>query len=156
MNKSKLLENYTAEQLADKYLNLRDKFNVKLHEEFEKFQAYNAKLQKELKAKQDEIEKLKKENDELKVENAELHCEMQAMSMFADEIPTEPIKVADRLIDNATAVYENYVEDFAKAYSGQIVTGNPCEYARRQTISYLRQIAEHLLVYCNANRNLKE
>lgn len=99
----------------------------------------------------DKIEELKKENDELKTENAELHCEMQAMSMFPDEFPTEPIKVADMLIDNATAVYENYVEDFAKAYSGQLVIGNPCEDVRRQTLSYLRQIAEHLLVYCGHN-----
>lgn len=156
MNKSQLLENYTAEQTVDKYLNLRDEFNVKLHEEIEKFRAYNAKLQNELKAKQDEIEKLKKENDELKVENAELHCEMQAMSMFPDEIPAEPIRVADRLIDNAAAVYENYVEDFAKAYSGQLVMGNPCEDVRRQTFSYLRQIAEHLLVYCNHNEKVEE
>ena len=94
---------------------------------------------------------MKKENDELKTENAELHCEMQAMSMFPDEIPTEPIKIADMLIDNATVVYENYVEDFAKAYSGQLVIGNPCEDVRRQTLSYLRQIAEHLLVYCGHN-----
>lgn len=99
----------------------------------------------------DKIEELKKENDELKTENAELHCEMQAMSMFPDEIPTEPIKIADMLIDNATVVYENYVEDFAKAYSGQLVIGNPCEDVRRQTLSYLRQIAEHLLVYCGHN-----
>lgn len=99
----------------------------------------------------DKIEELKKENDELKTENAELHCEMQAMSMFPDEIPTEPIKIADMLIDNATVVYENYVEDFAKAYSGQLVIGNPCEDVRRQTLSYLRQIAEHLLVYCKHN-----
>lgn len=97
---------------------------------------------------QKKIEELKKENDELKTENAELHCETQAMSMFPDEFPTEPIKIADMLIDNATAVYENYVEDFAKAYSGQLVIGNPCEDVRRQTLSYLRQIAEHLLVYC--------
>lgn len=99
----------------------------------------------------DKIEELKKGNDELKTENAELHCEMQAMSMFQDEFPTEPIKIADMLIDNATAAYENYVEDFAKAYSGQFVIGNPCEDVRRQTLSYLRQIAEHLLIYCNAN-----
>lgn len=151
MTKSELLENYTAEQLVDKYLNLRDEFNVKLHEEVEKFQAYNGKMQKDLKVKQYEIEKLKKENDELKIENAELHCEMQAMSMFPDEFPAEPIKVADMLIDNAAAAYENYAEDFAKAYSGQLVIGNPCEDVRRQTLSYLRQIAEHLLVYCNHN-----
>lgn len=63
-------------------------------------------------------------------------------------LPAKPIKIADMLIDNATEVYENYVEDFAKAYSGQLVIGNPCEDVRQQTLSYLRQIAEHLLVYC--------
>lgn len=104
----------------------------------------------------DKIEELKKENDELKIENAELHCEMQAMNMFPDEFPTEPIKVADMLIDNATVVYENYVEDFAKSHSGQLVIGNPCEDARWQTLSYLRQIAEHLLVFCNHNKEEKE
>lgn len=67
---------------------------------------------------------------------------------ITDFLPTEPIKIANMLIDNATVVYENYVEDFAKAYSGQLVIGNPCEDVRRQTLSYLRQIAEHLLVYC--------
>lgn len=156
MNKSELLENYTAEQLADKYLNLNDRFNVKLHEEVEKFQAYNAKIQKEIKERKVEIEKLKKENDELKTENAELHCEMQAMMIFPDEFPKEPIKVADMLIDNAMGAYNSYVEDFAKAYAGQLVIGNPCEDVRRQTISYLRQIAEHLLVYCNHNESENE
>lgn len=68
---------------------------------------------------------------------------------IADFLPTEPIKVADMLIDNAMKSYESYVKDFAKAYSGKLVIGNPCEDVRRQTLSYLRQIAEHLLVYCN-------
>lgn len=104
----------------------------------------------------DKIEELKKENDELKTENAELHCEMQAMNMFPDEFPTEPIKVADMLIDNAAVVYENYVEDFVKSHSGQLVIGNPCEDVRWQTLSYLRQIAEHLLVYCNHNKEEEE
>lgn len=148
MNKSELLENYTAEQLADKYLNLRDEFNVKLHEEVEKFQAHNAKFQKEIKAKQDEIEKLKKENDELKTENAELHCEMQAMMIFPDEFPTEPIKVADMLI---SATYTRKKSDMEKAI--QKAFGNNADTVTENvySISELRQIAEHLLVYCNAN-----
>lgn len=75
---------------------------------------------------------------------------------ISDFLPTEPIKIADMLIDNATAVYENYVEDFAKAYSGQLVIGNPCEDVRQQTLSYLRQIAKHLLVYCNHNEGGEE
>lgn len=82
-------------------------------------------------------------------------CHLEKRTVV-DFLPIEPIKIADMLIDNATAVYENYVEDFAKSHSGELVIGNPCEDVRRQTFSYLRQIAEHLLVYCNANEEPEE
>jgi cell division protein FtsB len=97
----------------------------------------------------DKIEELKKENDELKAENAELHCEMQAMSMFPDEIPTEPIKIADMLI---SATYTRQKSTLEKTFS-KAVFGNNSDTLTENVYSKseLRQIAEHLLVYCNHN-----
>lgn len=137
-----------------------------------------ARLESARKRKQEEIESLKKQIDRSQttinqideileelfgvthdVEKPGAFKEIlreKVCEKITDFLPTEPIKIADMLIDNATVVYENYVEDFAKAYSGQIVIGNPCEDVRRQTLSYLRQIAEHLLIYCNANGEVAE
>lgn len=96
----------------------------------------------------DKIEELKKENDELKTENAELHCEMQAMSMFPDEIPTEPIKIADMLISATyTRQKSNMEKALHKAFGSNSDTLTENVYSK----SELRQIAEHLLVYCNHN-----
>lgn len=96
----------------------------------------------------DKIEELKKENDELKTENAELHCEMQAMSMFPDEFPTEPIKVADMLISATyTRKKSNMEMAMCKAFGNNADTVTENVYSK----SELRQIAEHLLVYCNHN-----
>lgn len=88
-----------------------------------------------------QIAEYQKKIEELKVENAELHCEMQAMKVFPDEIPTEPIKVAEMLIT-------------AKGECEPLHIGN---YAFEDTyrifdVSGLRQIAEHLLIYCNHNK----
>lgn len=97
----------------------------------------------------DKIEELKKENDELKTENAELHCEMQAMSMFPDEFPTEPIKIADMLI---SATYTRQKSTLEKTFS-KAVFGNNSDTLTENVYSKpeLRQIAEHLLVYCGHN-----
>lgn len=65
-----------------------------------------------------------------------------------DFLPTEPIKVADMLIN---ATYTRKKGDMEKAIhkafgnNADTVTGNV------YSVSELRQIAEHLLVYCNAN-----
>lgn len=72
--------------------------------------------------------KFLEEIQELKTENAELHCELQAMQVFSDELPSEPIEVAQMLINAVGA------------------------HTRLYDISQLRQIAEHLLVYCNNNK----
>lgn len=79
---------------------------------------------------------------------------------IADVLPTEPIKVADMLIHNyKQGLYPVYMKD----ESGNTVeyidcdgkkipihTGEVAEY------SELRQIAEHLLVYCNHNGEAEE
>lgn len=133
--------------------------------ETEKAKQRIANLEKDLKTATEKIADLANENMKLQCERNAYESKAKALEVermrvrlneFSDFLPTEPIKIADMLIDNAAGVYENYVEDFAKAYSGQLVIGNPCEDVRRQTFSYLRQIAEHLLVYCNANGEVEE
>lgn len=93
----------------------------------------------------DKIEELKKENDELKTENAELHCEMQAMSMFPDEFPAEPIKIADMLI---SATYTRQKGSMEKALHKAFGNNSDTVIENVYSKSELRQIAEHLLVYC--------
>lgn len=155
-------------------LSLDNKHILCTKAEFYATQEANRQLNKDISELQSEVEKYrkafeyaKKERDcqaadyqkkieELTAENAELHCELQAMQVFPDEFPIEHIKVTDMLIDNAMKSYESYVRDFAKSYSGQLVIGNPCEDVRKQALSYLRQIAEHLLVYCNHNGEVEE
>lgn len=92
-----------------------------------------------------QVVEYQKKMEELKVENAELHCEMQAMKVFPDEIPEEPIKVAEMLI---TAKGER-----KPLHIGNDVFEDTC---RIFEISELRQIAEHLLVYCNHNKEEEE
>lgn len=65
-----------------------------------------------------------------------------------DFLPTEPIKVADMLI-NAEGEYEH--NSLAKAFCGT----DKGTY-RIFDVSELRQIAEHLLVYCNHNEEVEE
>lgn len=224
MTKSELLLTYTAEQLAERYLNLLDRYNkreecykkiintlpeelkqgTEFHLEIDRLQSEVEKYRRAFKAARKEIEEL---NGKLKIQTvatkyAEEYvnslkndldrsqttinqidnilkdlfgatfeiCETKEdfdgykrfleknikASAISNFLPAEPIKIADTLIDNAMKLYNSYVEVFAKSHSGELVIGNPCEDVRRQTFSYLRQIAEHLLVYCNANGEAEE
>lgn len=67
---------------------------------------------------------------------------------ISDYLPTEPIKVADMLI-NAEEEYEH--NPLAKK-----ICGNDKGVYRIFDISELRQIAEHLLIYCNHNTEVEE
>lgn len=67
---------------------------------------------------------------------------------ITDSLPTEPIKVADMLI-NAEGEYEH--NPLAKALCGE----DKGTY-RIFNIGELRQIAEHLLVYCNHHGEVEE
>ncbi len=68
-----------------------------------------------------------------------LKAELEEVQRNKVGLPAEPIKVADLLIHDI-CVYEN---KFFKAYLGDTSAVN------RYSKSDLRQIAEHLLVYCN-------
>lgn len=87
------------------------------------------------------VAECQKKIEELKVENAEFHCEMQAMKVFPDEIPEEPIKAAEMLITAKGECDPLHIRNdvFKDTY-------------RIFDVSELRQIAEHLLVYCNSQK----
>ena len=89
------------------------------------------------------IKQLNREIEELRTKNAELHCAMQAAQVYPEELPFEPIEVAQMLI-NATSKYK--ANAFQRAFAGI----EEDEY-NIYDASALRQIAEHLLVYCNNN-----
>lgn len=84
------------------------------------------------------------EIENLKSENTNLHRELQEVAV-TDNLPYEPIAVAEFLI-NRTEKYEH--NSFMKAF-----TGNEQGIYNIYGISELRQIAEHLLVYCNNNKD---
>lgn len=236
MTKKELLENYTAEQLADKYLRLLERFNrytevikgvvdelpeelkqgTEFHLEIDRLQSEVEKYRKAFEhAKKErdcqivecrkEIEKLTTENEKLKGNvGSKGYCDKQnktnnfyglfansAKDLTKDDVliflgvltkeliangidfryemgnepkvwdikiksdkvitdfpPTEPIKVADFLI-NAEGEYEH--NSIAKALCGE----DKGTY-RIFDIGELRQIAEHLLVYCNHNGEAEE
>lgn len=82
--------------------------------------------------KERQIKEMQSHIDCLKAKLAEVQLNKQ-------EFPTEPIKVADLLIHD-TYVYEN------KLFKGYL---RYTSVVNRYSKSDLRQIAEHLLVYCN-------
>lgn len=97
-------------------------------------QARISGLERELKDKQCQIEEMQNHIDCLKADLAEAQ-----ERKF--ELPIEPIKVASMLID-ATETYET--SSLAKRFGA----GDTATY-KLYSNADLRQIAEHLLVYCN-------
>ena len=97
-------------------------------------QARISGLEIELKDKQCQIEEMQNHIDRLKADLAEAQDNKV-------ELPHEPIKVAEMLID-ATGTYKT--NSLSRAF-GAGDTGIYNLYSK----SDLRQIAEHLLVYCN-------
>lgn len=83
-----------------------------------------------------------KENVRLNRENKELHRELQETAI-TDNLPYEPIAVAEFLINRTTHIPALQICD-------RTVGGKD---APTYNISKLRQIAEHLLVYCNNNND---
>lgn len=94
------------------------------------------------------VEKYKKEIDKLKAENADLHCEIQSIGMICGEMPHEPIEAASALINSTYTIKKSDIlKSLSKAFGNDSDTVTESMYS----VSELRQIAEHLLVYCNAN-----
>ena len=99
-------------------------------------------------------EEIIEENKRLKMKLDDRNCQIEEMQNHIDclksdlaeaqekiELPHEPIKVAETLID-ATGTYKT--NSLSRAF-GAGATGIYNLYSK----SDLRQIAEHLLVYCN-------
>lgn len=93
---------------------------------------------RELLEYQDKIDELKQQIGESKT--------------IVDFLPAEPIKVADALINASYTRIKGELEkkiDKAFGNNSDVVIENV------YSVSELRQIAEHLLVYCNANTEVK-
>lgn len=75
-----------------------------------------------------------------------LKAELEEVQMRKADFPTEPIKVADMLIDKFTSVSGDYVRAAIK--NNYPVDDTAFCDMRKREIRLLRQIAEHLLVYC--------
>lgn len=145
MTKQELMKNYTAEQLADRYLNLQERFD----KDTEMLNNVVKSLPEELREKTEflfEIEKLKSEvekyrkafEDEKKEHDCQVAEYQEKIKEMTDrailEFPTESIDVANFLINGLGASWR--YDSFG--------------------VSELRQIAEHLLVYCKHNKEEEE
>lgn len=139
MNKQELMENYTMEQLADMVADLQKENLVEILKL--KNREDTEDVQKVFDAMRLTITELCNTVEDLKC--VRTNTRMTNDVSVADFLPTEPIKVADVLI-NAEIEYEHdaLTKAFCGAEKGKYNLFN---------ISELRQIAEHLLVYCNAN-----
>lgn len=175
MTKHELMENYTIEQLADMVIEKEKQLDqVRVFGIFEKIKEsglfenpIKTFYEADLDIKQEIIDRLKKRlsrkeaainqidsiicelfgishnGDEYTEDFKELlmekskcnNDEIEDNKTISDFLPTEPIKAADMLINvHKRDLYKD------SAY-----------YSKIYDISELRQIAEHLLVYCNAN-----
>lgn len=139
-----------------------------------------AKLESVRKTKQCEIEELKKQLDRSQTTIAQIDeilkdlfgatfeiCETKEdfdgykrfleknikSAAISDFLPAEPIKVADMLISSTyTRKKGNMEMAMCKAFGNNADTAVESVYS----VSELRQIAEHLLIYCNANVEVEE
>lgn len=143
MTKTELMETYTAEQIADMTEKRKPFTNEELIQEQRKLckrmsdELYDAT--EENKRLQSEVEKYRKAfedaNKERDFQIAEYQKKIKEMTDRAIlEFPTEPIDVANFLINGLGASW--HYDSFG--------------------VSELRQIAEHLLIYCNHNKEEEE
>lgn len=172
MNKSELLENYTAEQLAEmvvEYEIVKKQYEISTnwekmmpeHELKAKFNQETAKIKYEnerLKTTINQIDEIMEElfgvkHDAVEYGEFEQFLREKVMEKVFDFLPTEPIKVADMLI---SATYTRKKGDMEKAIHKAFGNNADTVTENVYSVSELWQIAEHLLVYCNANGEVEE
>lgn len=93
-----------------------------------------------------------KNNEQKKEMQAHIDClkaELAEIQMNKQELPAEPIKVVNMLINEHIEHIKEFDECFTEVNAGKIVARRPIEEFRQMQIGKLKQIAEHLLVYCN-------
>lgn len=149
MTKQELIETYTAEQLAEMVVSKQniiddmksniDFLNSSIERKERIINQIDDILEKLFCVRHDTVDKL----DEFEKILSE-----KIKENVIDFLPTEPIRVADMLI-NAEGEYEH--NPITKALYGE----DKGTY-RIFDVSELRQIAEHLLVYCNHNEEAEE
>lgn len=164
MTKQELMENYTMEHLADKIVALE----ILISDNKNTAEILKREHKKIICDKEDEIKELKSQLHRKETEINQIDDilgklfgvthdivgkpdefekilteKAEGYKTISDFLPTEPIEVASMLI-NAEGEYEH--NPIAKAFCGT----DKGKY-KLFDISELRQIAEHLLVYCNAN-----
>lgn len=149
MTKQELMETYTAEQLAEMVVSKQNIIDdMKSNIDF-----LNSSIERKeriINQIDDILEKLFGVRHDIvdKPDEFEKILSERAKESIADFLPTEPIKVADMLI-NAEGEYEH--NPLAKA----LYKEDKGTY-RIFDIGGLRQIAEHLLVYCNHNEEAEK
>lgn len=117
----------------------KDKELKKLKEENFRNESIMEKYRKDFQIFDEKIRKLEKDVDDknyqIDVMNKHIDCLQSDLEEAEFKLPTEPIRVADTLIYST----EKRINPFTqKEYNGDMYN-----------VSDLRQIAEHLLVYCN-------
>lgn len=143
---TKFGEKITANSIEEQYGIAFDSMDFSQHDK--EFMDKIKELEKQLDRSQTTINQIDEILEELfgvthDVENPGAFKEIlreKVNEKISDFLPTEPIKVADMLINtHGRDLYEN------SAY-----------YSKIFDVSGLRQIAEHLLVYCNHNKEEQE
>lgn len=150
MNKQELMENFTIEQLADMV--------ICKQEEIEEYQGVFVKNKNEISELKSEIDKaeckvamLGNEIDKWQKENEKLHHDNEEFSAFCGQFPGEPIQIAEWLISIHMDEVAGAVHDICESCNGVMPEGM-LEKIRRNAVSNLRQVAEHLMVYCKSSR----
>lgn len=198
MTKTELIETFTAEQLADKYLRLQEEFNryvevikgivSELPEELKngtEFHLEISRLQSEVDKYRKAFENAKKERDcqvaeyQKKIEELENHHKFSMMQIddvlveflgVTHEVMDKPSDfegVLQEVIDKSKTISDFLLAEPIKVAEMLITAKGECEPLhigndvfkdthRIFDVSELRQIAEHLLVYCNHNGEVEE
>lgn len=136
---TKLSEKITTNSIEEQYGVVFDSMDFSQHDK--EFTDKIEKLQSEVEKYRKAFEYAKKECD-CQVAEYQKKIEELKNREIADLLPTDPIKVADMLINVMHEPCASILS-FGKPYS-------------LYDMSELRQIAEHLLVYCNHNREAEE
>lgn len=143
---------YDKKEDIEKYGDLEHLYKL-----FSEYKGYYDCICKLADGEMNRSDKLAKENQNLQCKIDEMQKHIDCMKAEIEEkedkpvLSHEPIKVAEMLIGNFTDVSVDYMYSAMNncvSYSEE--TFNELH---RQEVKLLRQIAEHLLVYCNAEVN---
>lgn len=153
-------ENVTHNLIEEKYGIVFDSVDFSQHDK--EFKDKIEDLEHDLKTATEKIQDLASENMKLQCERNDYKAKAESLEVermrvkineIADFLPTEPIKVADMLI---SATYTRQKGDMEKALHKAFGNNSDTVTENVYSKSELRQIAEHLLVYCNHNEGEEE